>query len=230
VDVERTAPRARPRQWRDIIASALAEHEAISVRGTVISHLRRTPTRAEITAARRAAHRLAANGQATILHIRPHGLERVGGSAYLILARPGADPPSGLLDQLAATTHFEESTRIRFEPAVMAQELATSVELLAAAIQASRSSRPVRRQATDHRHRETARNPATNQTSPQTDLINACPSCAACICASFARVSVNRDEVVLCSCSRNRILALVIDWISASTRAPARPPCGPSLL
>jgi hypothetical protein len=137
VDVERTAShRARPRQWRDILASALAEHEAISVRGTVISHLRRTPSRAEITAARRAAHGLAADGRATILRIRPPSLERAGGSAYLILARPGAATPSGLLDQLAATTHFEESTRIRFEPAVMAQELATSVELLAAAIQA----------------------------------------------------------------------------------------------
>jgi hypothetical protein len=31
---------------------------------------------------------------------------------------------------------FEENNRIRFEPIVMAQELATSVELLAAAIQA----------------------------------------------------------------------------------------------
>jgi hypothetical protein len=137
VDVERTTNhRARPRQWRDILASALAEHEAISVRGTVINHLRRTPTRAEITAARRAAHRLAANGRATILHIRPPGLEGVGGSAYLILARPGTAPASGLLDELADTTHFEENNRIRFEPIVMAQELATSVELLAAAIQA----------------------------------------------------------------------------------------------
>jgi hypothetical protein len=137
VDVERTAThRARPRQWRDILASALAEHEAISVRGAVISHLRRTPTQAEITAARRAAHRLAANGQASILHIRPRDLEGVRGRAYLILARPGTAPESGLLDELADTTHFEEDNRIRFEPAVMAQELATSVELLAAAIQA----------------------------------------------------------------------------------------------
>jgi hypothetical protein len=137
VDVERTTNhRARPRQWRDLLAAALAEHEAISVRRTVISHLRRMPTRAEITAARRAAHRLAANGRATILHIRPPGLEGVGGSAYLILARPGTASPSGLLDELADTTHFEESNRIRFEPTVMAQELATSVELLAAAIQA----------------------------------------------------------------------------------------------
>jgi hypothetical protein len=114
----------------------LAEHEAISVRGTVIDRLRRTPTRPEITAARRAAHRLAASGRATILHIRPPGLEGARGSAYLILARPGTAPASGLLDELADTTNFEESSRTRFEPTVMAQGLATSVELLAAAIQA----------------------------------------------------------------------------------------------
>ena len=138
VGVDRTANhRARPRRWRDLLASALAEHGAISVRGTVISHLRRTPTRAEITAARRAAHRLAANGKATILHIKPPGREGAGvGSAYLILARPGTATPSGLLEELADSTHIEESNRIRFEPTVMAQELSTSVELLAAAIQA----------------------------------------------------------------------------------------------
>jgi hypothetical protein len=60
------ALRARPRQWRDILTAALAQQEAISVRGTVTDHLRRPPTRAEITAARRAAHRLAANGQAGV--------------------------------------------------------------------------------------------------------------------------------------------------------------------
>jgi hypothetical protein len=50
--------------------------------------------------------------------------------------------PSGFLERLADATRFEESTRIRFEPAVMAQELATSVELLAAAIQATPLDRP----------------------------------------------------------------------------------------
>jgi hypothetical protein len=112
VDVERTTNhRARPRQWRDLLASALAEHEAISVRGTVINHLRRTTTtRAEITAARRAAQRLAANGQATVLRIRPPGLEGVGGSAYLIFARPGTAPASGLLDELADTPISRKAT------------------------------------------------------------------------------------------------------------------------
>ena len=77
------------RQWRDIFASALAEHEAISVRGTVISHLRRTPTWAEIIAARRAAHLFAANRRPIILRIRPPGLEGAGGSGYLILCSAG---------------------------------------------------------------------------------------------------------------------------------------------
>ena len=58
---------------------------------TVISLLRRTPTRAEITAARRAAHRLAASGQATIHRVKPPRSDGGGGSAYLILARPGTD-------------------------------------------------------------------------------------------------------------------------------------------
>jgi transposase-like protein len=92
--------RSRPRQWRDILTAALAQQEAISVRGTVISYLRRTPTRSEITAARRAAHRLAASGEATILRVRPPRLGRGGGSAHLVLARLGTGTPSGLLDRL----------------------------------------------------------------------------------------------------------------------------------
>jgi hypothetical protein len=88
VDVERAATiGVAHRQWRDILTAALAQQDAISVRGTVISHLRRTPTRAEITAARRAAHRLAASGQATILRLKPPGFHRPG-SPHLILARP----------------------------------------------------------------------------------------------------------------------------------------------
>jgi hypothetical protein len=126
------ARQARPRQWRDILAASLAQHEA--VRGTVISYLRRTPTRAEITAARRAAHRLAANGQASILRVKPAAFDGPG-SPHLILVRPGTTPQGVLLDELS-TANVSERTRLRFEPMVMAQDLATSVELLAAAIQA----------------------------------------------------------------------------------------------
>jgi hypothetical protein len=117
--------------------------------------------------------------------------------------------PSGLLDQLAAATRFEESTRIRFEPAVMAQELATSVELLAAAIQAIPLDRLGRSDAKplvitmSDRSKSCDKSDVTSDRSDQS-----LPSCAAGICACFARVSINRDEVVRCSCSRNRLFAL----------------------
>ena len=97
--------RARPRRWREVLAFALAQQEAISVRGTVVSHLRRTPTRAEITAARRAAHRLVSSGQATMLRVRPPGGDGGCGSAHLILARPGTAQPSGSLDGTCRHKH-----------------------------------------------------------------------------------------------------------------------------
>ena len=93
VEVEQAAaPRTRPRQWRDILAFALAQREIISVRGTVIDHLRRTPTRAEATAARRAAHGLAAGGRAMIFRVKPSGVDARRRSAHLILARPESTP------------------------------------------------------------------------------------------------------------------------------------------
>jgi len=67
----------------------LARQKAISLRTTVSAYLRRTLTRVEITAARRAAHGLAASGQAETLRVKPPKCGE-GGSAHLILARPGA--------------------------------------------------------------------------------------------------------------------------------------------
>jgi hypothetical protein len=95
---------ARPRQWRDILAAALIQQDAISVRGTVITHLRRTPIRAEITAARRAAHGHL-HGPATIHHIKPPGVDAGRGSAHLILARPGTAKPSGSLEGTRGHEH-----------------------------------------------------------------------------------------------------------------------------
>jgi hypothetical protein len=56
------------------------------------------------------------------------------GARNLILAPPGA-MQSGLPEELADAA-LADRTRLRFEPAAMAQDLATSVELLTAAIQA----------------------------------------------------------------------------------------------
>jgi hypothetical protein len=56
------------------------------------------------------------------------------GSPHLILAQPATATQSRLLDNLADTS-VADRNRTRFEPMVMAQDLATSVELLAAAIE-----------------------------------------------------------------------------------------------
>jgi hypothetical protein len=59
--------RARPPKpprlgcWQQVLADALDQDLAVGVRAAVGDHLGRTPTRAELTAARRAAHSLAAS-------------------------------------------------------------------------------------------------------------------------------------------------------------------------
>ncbi len=113
----------RPRAWGDILSDALADQEAISVRGTVTSHLRRTPTRAEMNAARRAAHGLAASGQATILRVKTPGPGP--GVPTLILARPGTSGRSKLIDQLASGTARAADIE-RFDPTAIVQDLASS--------------------------------------------------------------------------------------------------------
>ena len=58
----RPQPPKSPRlgRWQQVFADALDQNLAIGVRAAVADHLGRAPTRAELTAARRAAHRLAA--------------------------------------------------------------------------------------------------------------------------------------------------------------------------
>ena len=62
---------------------------AIGVRAAVADHLGRAPTRAELTAARRAAHGLAALGRAQVLHVAGAKADAdVGDRNYLVLAKP----------------------------------------------------------------------------------------------------------------------------------------------
>jgi hypothetical protein len=51
-------------RWQQVLVDALDKNLAIGVRAAVADHLGRAPTRAELTAARRAAHSLAASGRA----------------------------------------------------------------------------------------------------------------------------------------------------------------------
>src|SRR5688572_798222 len=67
----RAQPPKSPRlgRWQQVLADALDQTLAVGVRAAVADHLGRAPTRAELTAARRAAHNLAANGRAQVLRV-----------------------------------------------------------------------------------------------------------------------------------------------------------------
>ena len=136
---QRTSPSAARtfHQWHELLADALGRREAVSVRATVAEYLRRTPTKSEITAARRAAHRLVQRGQATVLHVRRSESDTGPAGQYLILVRPGTNLSQRQLDGLAAeSTDVTRGKTRRFEPTTIAQDLAESVELLTAAFQA----------------------------------------------------------------------------------------------
>ena len=76
-------------RWQQVLADALDQNLAIGVRAAVVDHLGRAPTRAELTAARRAAHRLAALGRAQVLHAPGADAdENAGDRSYLVLAKP----------------------------------------------------------------------------------------------------------------------------------------------
>jgi hypothetical protein len=76
-------------RWQQVLADVLDQHLAVGVRATVADHLGRVPTRAELTAARRAAHGLAANGRAQVLHVPGADAdENAGDRNYLVLAKP----------------------------------------------------------------------------------------------------------------------------------------------
>ena len=88
----RTAqPPKSPRlgRWQKLLADALDQNVAIGVRAAVADHLGRAPTRAELTAARRAAHGLAALGRARVLHVPGADADaNAGDRNYLVVAKP----------------------------------------------------------------------------------------------------------------------------------------------
>jgi predicted DNA-binding transcriptional regulator AlpA len=88
---QRARPPEPPRlgRWQKVLADALDQHLAIGVRATVADHLGRAPTRAELTAARRAAHSLADLGHARVLHVPGANVDaNAGDRIYLVLAKP----------------------------------------------------------------------------------------------------------------------------------------------
>jgi hypothetical protein len=88
---QRARPPKPPRlgRWQQVLANAMDQNLAIGVRAAVADHLGRAPTRAELTAARRAAHSLAALGRARVLHVvGADGNNNAGDRNYLVLAQP----------------------------------------------------------------------------------------------------------------------------------------------
>jgi hypothetical protein len=76
-------------RWQQVLAAALDQDLAIGVRAAVADHLGRAPTRAEITAARRATHSLAAIGGARVLHVPGADANNSAGDrTYLVLTKP----------------------------------------------------------------------------------------------------------------------------------------------
>jgi hypothetical protein len=85
----RLAKPARLGRWQQVLADALEQNLAIGVRAAVADHLCRAPTRAELTAARRAAHSLAASGYARVLHVPGADADTEAGDRNsLVLAKP----------------------------------------------------------------------------------------------------------------------------------------------
>jgi hypothetical protein len=77
---------ARFGRWQQVLADALDQHLAIGVRAAITDHLGRVPTRAELTAARRAAHGLAGLGRARVLHVPGVDTDaNAGDRNYLVL-------------------------------------------------------------------------------------------------------------------------------------------------
>jgi hypothetical protein len=80
---------ARLGRWQQVLADGLDKNLAIGVRAAVADHLGRAPTRAELTAARRAAHSLAAGGHAQVLRLPGAEADAdTGDRNYLVLAKP----------------------------------------------------------------------------------------------------------------------------------------------
>jgi hypothetical protein len=87
----RARPAKPPRlgRWQQVFADALHQNLAVGVRAAVIDHLGRAPTRAELNAARRAAHSFASTGRARVLYVPGADPDDASGDrSYLVLAKP----------------------------------------------------------------------------------------------------------------------------------------------
>lgn len=124
-------------QWHRVLDRALSRSAVVTVGDAVTEHLGRTPTRSEMSAARRAAHRYATTGEAQEAILSAV----VGGTArrVLILARPDVD----LHDVSALRRSAAKPARILVKPqGQMTKDTARRAEtLLTEVAKSARASR-----------------------------------------------------------------------------------------
>ena len=89
-------------RWESLLLAALDEAPAVGVRRVLERHVGRDPSRAELSAVRRAAHQLAAAGLAEVVHLRAPRVRTGRGSSYLVLTRLGAVVAEEVLLEAAA--------------------------------------------------------------------------------------------------------------------------------
>ncbi|MET7928314.1 hypothetical protein ABZT43_30880 [Streptomyces sp. NPDC005349] len=70
--------------FRQALTTALASRETVSIRGNLIETLERDPSKAEISAASKAARRVAEDGDAVLISLLP---DQAGADAYMPAAR-----------------------------------------------------------------------------------------------------------------------------------------------
>jgi hypothetical protein len=80
--------------FRQTLQTALASQETVSIRGALIDMLDREPTKAEISAAGKAARRIAEDGDAVLISLLP---DQAGSHAYVPTARRAARRASNYL-------------------------------------------------------------------------------------------------------------------------------------
>lgn len=149
-------------RWQQLLLDELETAEAVGVRALVQKHLGRRATRAEITAARRAARSLAAAGAAELIHVRVPGGEQHRG-ALPVAIRPGIEPDDQLLGQAALGEPLEVSS------AAEQRRLSTNLaERTVAGVM--QSANLARRVDVDNLHADVAANLAEHLRAPLVEL------------------------------------------------------------
>lgn len=115
-------------RWQRLLLDAVAEDEVVGLMAALDRHLGRHGTRSEGTAARRAASRLAADGQLGVHRVRVGPGEADAGGGFVVISRPGATFDHDQLQRAARghTVTVEQPASVADEPTGTAQEQLTA--------------------------------------------------------------------------------------------------------